>query len=505
MQQTADNAQPMNSNTSIAADLADIAAVLPDATPEAPPARFDTLPLDAKLLRAIDYPTMTIQAKAIPLVLAGRDVMGAAQTGTGKTAAFSIPLLQKMMKHENASMSPARHPVRAIVLAPTRELAVQVADNVKKYASKSNLRSAVVFGGMNMKEQTIELKAGVEVLIATPGRLIDHIEAKNCNLSQVEYVVLDEADRMLDIGFLPDLQRILSYLPKQRQTLLFSATFSPEIKKLAQSYLQDPILVEVARPNQTATNVEQRFYKVNDDDKRYAIRQMLRDRGITQSIVFVNSKLGAARLARAFERDGLRTQALHGDIIAGAQVVAVQLPCVFGAALQCLQRALDQHQPQLVLALGQAAGRCELTPERVAINVDDARIADNNGAQPVDSAVVPGGPAAYFSTLPIKAMVAALRAAGVPASVSQTAGTFVCNHVFYGLMHALHTRPGARAAVRGGFMHLPLLPEQAARLLGQPSLALATQTSGVRLALAAALATVNAGRDDLHATGGAEH
>ena len=281
---------------------------------QAPPARFDTLPLDKKILSAIKYPTMTpIQAKAIPLVLAGRDVMGAAQTGTGKTAAFSIPLLQKMMKHENASMSPARHPVRAIVLAPTRELAIQVADNVKTYAGKCNLRSAVVFGGMNMKEQTVELKAGVEVLIATPGRLIDHIEAKNCNLSQVEYVVLDEADRMLDIGFLPDLQRILSYLPKTRQTLLFSATFSPEIKKLAQSYLQDPVLVEVARPNQTATNVEQRFYKVDDDDKRHVIRQILRDRGITQSIVFVNSKLGCARLARTFERDGLRTAALHGD------------------------------------------------------------------------------------------------------------------------------------------------------------------------------------------------
>jgi superfamily II DNA/RNA helicase len=294
--------------------VTDTAAQAPAQAPVEAPARFDTLPLDPKLLKAIEYPTMSpIQAKAIPVVLAGRDVMGAAQTGTGKTAAFSIPLLQKMMKHENASMSPARHPVRAVVLAPTRELADQVAVNIKKYASKTNLRVAVVFGGMDMKPQTAELKAGVEVLIATPGRLLDHIEAKNCILSQVEYVVLDEADRMLDIGFLPDLQRILSYLPKQRQTLLFSATFSPEIKKLAQSYLQDPVLVEVARPNATATNVEQRFYKVDDDNKRYAIRQILRERGITQSIVFVNSKLGAARLARAFERDGLRTTALHGD------------------------------------------------------------------------------------------------------------------------------------------------------------------------------------------------
>jgi superfamily II DNA/RNA helicase len=203
--------------------------------------------------------------------------------------------------------------VRALVLAPTRELADQVAENVKKYAKYSQLRSAVVFGGIDMKPQTLQLKAGVEVLIATPGRLLDHIEAKNAVLNQVEYVVLDEADRMLDIGFLPDLQRILSYLPKARQTLLFSATFSPEIKKLAASYLQDPLLVEVARANATATNVEQRFYGTTDDDKRAVIRQILKQREVTQAIIFVNSKLGAARLARSFERDGYKTQALHGD------------------------------------------------------------------------------------------------------------------------------------------------------------------------------------------------
>jgi superfamily II DNA/RNA helicase len=151
------------------------------------------------------------------------------------------------------------------------------------------------------------------VLVATPGRLLDHIEAKNCVLNQVEYVVLDEADRMLDIGFLPDLQRILSYLPKQRQTLLFSATFSPEIRRLAESYLQDPILVEVARPNATASKVEQHFYSVSTDDKRRAVLKILKERSITQALVFVNSKLGCARLARSFERDGLRTTALHGD------------------------------------------------------------------------------------------------------------------------------------------------------------------------------------------------
>jgi len=254
-----------------------------------------------------------IQAKAIPIVLAGRDVMGAAQTGTGKTAAFSLPLLHKMLRHENASMSPARHPVRALVLAPTRELADQVAKNIKTYSKHTKLRAAVVFGGIDMKPQTLELKAGVEVLIATPGRLLDHIEAKNAVLNHVEYVVLDEADRMLDIGFLPDLQRILSYLPKQRQTLLFSATFSTEIKKLAESYLQDPILVEVARPNATASTVEQRFYSVSSDDKRAAIRKILVERELKQAIVFVNSKLGCARLARSLEREGLKTNALHGD------------------------------------------------------------------------------------------------------------------------------------------------------------------------------------------------
>lgn len=278
---------------------------------------FSQLSLAPALSRAVaemGYESMTpIQAQAIPVVLQGRDVMGAAQTGTGKTAAFSLPLLQRMMKHENASTSPARHPVRALVLLPTRELADQVAQQVKLYAKYTHLRSAVVFGGMDMKPQTLELKAGVEVLVATPGRLLDHIEAKNCVLNQVEYVVLDEADRMLDIGFLPDLQRILSYLPKQRTTLLFSATFSPEIKRLANSYLQDPVTIEVARANTTASTVEQRFIGVSDEDKRRAVHHVLQERGLTQAFIFVNSKLGCARLARSLEREGLRTAALHGD------------------------------------------------------------------------------------------------------------------------------------------------------------------------------------------------
>jgi ATP-dependent RNA helicase RhlE len=278
---------------------------------------FSNLSLAPQLARAVaemGYETMTpIQEQAIPVVLEGKDVMGAAQTGTGKTAAFALPLLQRMMKHENASTSPARHPVRALVLLPTRELAVQVAEQVELYAKYTSLRSAVVFGGMDMKPQTLALKAGVEVLVATPGRLLDHIEAKNAVLNQVEYVVLDEADRMLDIGFLPDLQRILSFLPKQRITLLFSATFSPEIKRLASSYLQDPVTIEVARSNATASTVEQHFYSVGADDKRRALHQILKTRGMKQAFVFVNSKLGCARLARSLEKEGLKTTALHGD------------------------------------------------------------------------------------------------------------------------------------------------------------------------------------------------
>lgn len=192
-------------------------------------------------------------------------------------------------------------------------------------------------------------------------------------------------------------------------------------------------------------------------------------------------------------------QALHGTSIGGAPVLAEQLPCVFGSARLALLAALQRHRPRLVLALGQAQGRSDFSIERVAINVDDARIADNAGAQPIDEPVVAGAPAGYFATLPVKAMVAALREAGLPASVSQSAGTFVCNHVFFALMHALQATPGAGAA-RGGFMHLPLLPEQAARLPGQPCLPLATQLQGVRLAIAAALAH-EAG--DLRAGGGA--
>lgn len=284
-------------------------------------ANFADFNLDPKILKAVaeqGYTQATpIQAKAIPVVLEGRDVMGAAQTGTGKTAAFTLPIIQKLLPNANASTSPARHPIRALILTPTRELSDQVADNASLYAKHTDLRTAVVFGGVDIKPQTILLRAGVEILIATPGRLLDHLGSKTADLSQVQILVLDEADRMLDMGFLPDLQRIINLIPAQRQTLLFSATFSPEIKKLAQTYLRNPVTIEVARQNAAADTVKQVVHFVKSENKRAAIVAILQNRvkagHSKQCIIFTNSRLGCARLANALERDGIKAAAIHGD------------------------------------------------------------------------------------------------------------------------------------------------------------------------------------------------
>ena len=283
----------------------------------APTVRFADFGLAPEILRALTdqgyvHPT-PIQAKAIPIVLQGRDVMGAAQTGTGKTASFSLPIIQLLLAHASPSMSPARHPVRALVLTPTRELAIQVAENVKAYAQHTPLRSTVVFGGVDMKAQTVILKGGVEIVIATPGRLLDHVEQKNVSLGQVQMLVMDEADRMLDMGFLPDLQRIINLLPAKRQNLMFSATFSPEIKKLANSFLDKPVLIEVARSNATADKVTQVVYKVGEDAKRDVVEFLLRGRDLKQVLVFSNTKIGASRLSRHLEQSGIKALAIHGD------------------------------------------------------------------------------------------------------------------------------------------------------------------------------------------------
>src|SRR5476649_607821 len=298
----------------VAAVAAPAAAIVPETTAQVRFADFGLSPLILRALTEQGYVHPTpIQAQAIPVLLQGRDVMGAAQTGTGKTAGFALPIIQLLLAHASPSMSPARHPVRALILTPTRELAVQVAENVKAYAQHTPLRSTVVFGGMDMKGQTIILKGGVEIVIATPGRLLDHIEQKNISLSQVQMLVMDEADRMLDMGFLPDLQRIINLLPKQRQNLMFSATFSPEIKKLANTFLNNPLTIEVARSNATAERVTQVVYKVEENQKHALVAHILRQRDLKQVIVFSNTKIGASRLARGLEQEGMNATAIHGD------------------------------------------------------------------------------------------------------------------------------------------------------------------------------------------------
>lgn len=254
-----------------------------------------------------------IQAQALPVVMQGRDVMGAAQTGTGKTAAFSLPILHRLMPFATTSASPARHPVRALILTPTRELADQVGASVKLYCKNTPLRSAIVFGGVDINAQRDELRRGCEILIATPGRLLDHIEQKNVNLSQVGILVLDEADRMLDMGFLPDLDRIVRQLPAQRQSLLFSATFSPEIRKLGNNFLNNPVSIEVAARNATADTVKQSAFSAEGDEKRLAVMHIVRSKNLSQVIVFTNTKAGASRLARQLEREGLKAESIHGD------------------------------------------------------------------------------------------------------------------------------------------------------------------------------------------------
>jgi ATP-dependent RNA helicase RhlE len=290
---------------------------------------FVELGLSPEILRAVTesgYTTPTpIQAQAIPVVLAGRDVMGGAQTGTGKTAGFGLPILHRLQPQASASPSPARHPVRALILAPTRELAIQVEEQIKVYGKYTGLRSTCVFGGVDIRQQLAIVRAGVEILVATPGRLLDHVEQKSVNLSHVEIFVLDEADRMLDMGFIPDIKRIMALLPagKKRQNLLFSATFSNEIKKLADQLLNAPELIEVARRNTAAETVTQSAYKCPQEAKRALLTHIVRSRNLRQVLCFVRTKHGASRLARQLEKDGLETSAIHGDKTQGARMDAL--------------------------------------------------------------------------------------------------------------------------------------------------------------------------------------
>ena len=278
---------------------------------------FAELNLKPELLRAIQEQGYTeptpIQIQAIPLILEGRDVLGGAQTGTGKTAGFGLPLLQRLMPHASTSASPARHPVRALILTPTRELAAQVEESVRVYGQYTGLRAAVIFGGVDMAPQTAALRAGVEILVATPGRLLDHVQQRTLNLGQVEIFVLDEADRMLDMGFIPDVKRIISLLPARRQNLLFSATLTDDIRALSKSFLQEAVSVQVARRNATAESVKHVAIPVARERKRELLGHLVKTRDLRQVLVFTATRLGANRLAYQLNKDGIHATAIHGD------------------------------------------------------------------------------------------------------------------------------------------------------------------------------------------------
>lgn len=271
----------------------------------------------AELLRAVDEQGYTqptpIQTQAIPEVLAGRDLLGAAQTGTGKTAGFVLPLLQRLHESKPKGAPDGRRPPRALIITPTRELAAQIEEGVRTYGAHLPFKSAMIFGGVGMQPQVQALRRGVEIVVATPGRLLDHLQRKTVDLSRIEILVLDEADRMLDMGFIRDIRRILGHLPAQRQNLLFSATFSREIRELAQTFLHNPVVVEVARRNAPSELVNQAAYAVDAGRKRELLAHLVSTGRWEQVLVFTRTKHGANRLAEQLGRDGITADAIHGN------------------------------------------------------------------------------------------------------------------------------------------------------------------------------------------------
>ena len=286
---------------------------------------FESLGLRAELLRAVSengYSVPTpIQQQAIPLILEGRDLMGGAQTGTGKTAGFTLPLLQRLMSSDKAGNG--RRPIRALVLTPTRELAAQVAESVATYGKHLPLRSTVIFGGVNINPQKQKLRNGIDILVATPGRLLDHVGQKTVDLSRVDILVLDEADRMLDMGFIHDIRKVLALLPEHKQTLLFSATFSEDIKRLANGLLKSPALIEVAGRNTAAESVTQLVHPVDKGRKRELLSLLIGSNNWQQVLVFTRTKHGANRLTEQLGKDGIRSAAIHGNKSQGARTKAL--------------------------------------------------------------------------------------------------------------------------------------------------------------------------------------
>ncbi|MEX2546923.1 MAG: DEAD/DEAH box helicase [Chloroflexota bacterium] len=277
---------------------------------------FDKLGLAPELLRAVAQQGYTeptpVQREAIPLVLEGRDVVAAAQTGTGKTAAFVLPILQRLQNLAYAQTS-GRRPVRVLVVTPTRELCLQVEEAVRVYSQTRPVRSTAVYGGVPFDPQLRKLLQAPEIVVATPGRLLDHVEQKTIDLSRVEVLVLDEGDRMLDMGFIPDVRRIIALLPKQRQTLMFSATFSPPVRKLAAEFQQQPVFIQITPEQTSAALVHQVVIPVDQRRKRELLSQLIKSGRIEQALVFTRMKHAAGRLADQLERDGIRATSIHGD------------------------------------------------------------------------------------------------------------------------------------------------------------------------------------------------
>ncbi len=275
---------------------------------------FNQLGLSAELLRAVDeqgYREATpIQQRSIPLILDGRDVLAGAQTGTGKTAGFTLPLLQRLQTQPSGGQ---HRRVRTLILTPTRELAAQVSESVRAYGRHLPFKTAVIFGGVSINPQISKLRKGVDIIVATPGRLLDHVRQKTVDLSGIEILVLDEADRMLDMGFIRDMRKIFAVLPKQRQTLLFSATFSNEIRRLAADLLDSPEEIQVAARNTAAERVRQIVYPVDRRRKRELLSHRIGSENWQQVLVFTRTKHGANRLAEQLSRDGLKTTAIHGN------------------------------------------------------------------------------------------------------------------------------------------------------------------------------------------------